>query len=174
LNLKYNNLKILKLQLKNALSWTSTSSGLIPISIVGSCVGSCTATPQPTNPSPATQTNVECYTSDFGNKKGNLCFVGTFGVDAQIRGCAYQNTCRVIYKSLLQKIVLHWSQIFALSSLKYDSATKTGGCVQNCVTTGTVTCFSNDLGNKQGPVCYVGQFNGAKVVNCALGQSCAV
>jgi hypothetical protein len=77
-------------------------------------------------------------------------------------------------KILLKKHLFYIGHKFILSTLKYDSSTKTGGCVQNCVTTGTVTCFSNDLGNKQGPVCYVGQFNGAKVVNCALGQSCAV
>jgi len=51
-----------------------------------------------------------------------------------------------------------------------------GSCIfsSNCATTGTVTCFNTDLGNKQGPMCYVGQFNGAKMINCALGQSCAV
>ena len=65
---------------------------------------------------------------------------------------------------------------FSLSLSKYDSSTNKGTCIYSlsCVTTATVTCFKTDLGNKQGPLCYVGQFNGAKVVNCALGQFCAV
>ena len=50
---------------------------------------------QPKNPSSSTQTNIEFYTSDFGNKKGSICYVGTFGTDAQIRGCALSNICKV-------------------------------------------------------------------------------
>ena len=72
-----------------------------------------------------------------------------------------------MYLSLLTRII---------SFFKFDSSTKMGYCIASasCATTGSVTCFSTDLGNKQGPVCFVGQFNGARIVACAIGQNCAV
>lgn len=112
--------------------------------------------------------------ADFGNKKGNICYVGIFGVDAKIVGCPYQNICKVIWKEKQ----INWMSASFKSFIytKYDSSTKTGACIYSnlCVTTGAIKCFNTDLGNKQGPLCYVGQFNGAKMINCASGQYCAV
>jgi hypothetical protein len=83
---------------KNIVNWAQSQNGtLIPIAITGSCSASCIPTQPPSTQCPATTPciNTECYMADFGNKKGNICFVGTFGIDASIRGCALSNICKV-------------------------------------------------------------------------------
>ncbi len=81
---------------KNTFYWVSYQGGPpIPANITGSCSPSCTWTQPPTGPITKTTTSTECYTGDFANQKGAQCFVGTFGLDAQIRGCPYQNICKV-------------------------------------------------------------------------------
>jgi len=50
-----------------------------------------------------------------------------------------------------------------------------GSCSSTCnLENSLAQCSSNELGNKQGPVCFVGLFGQAKIVACALNQKCQV
>jgi hypothetical protein len=52
-----------------------------------------------------------------------------------------------------------------------------GDCADNCDINDITTegCFFTDFGNKQGPLCYVGQFGlDATIVGCGKGGYCVV
>ena len=51
-----------------------------------------------------------------------------------------------------------------------------GSCSSDCgfSENSLAQCSSNELGNKQGPVCWVGVFGQAKIVACSLNQKCQV
>jgi hypothetical protein len=55
------------------------------ISVRGSCAATCKKSK-----------TIECSKGEFGNRKGPLCYVGTFGLDAQMKGCGLDDQCQVI------------------------------------------------------------------------------
>ena len=56
------------------------------VSVKGSCAATCKKSK-----------NIECSKGEFGNRKGPLCYVGRFGIDAKIKGCGFEDQCQVIW-----------------------------------------------------------------------------
>ena len=69
---------------QNTVVSTTVNGNTFINSITGSCASTCTASP-----------SVSCFMGDFSNQQGTICFVGTFGQDAKIVGCASGNICKV-------------------------------------------------------------------------------
>ena len=47
-----------------------------------------------------------CSLTDYGNKQGPFCWVGTFGTDATFKGCGKSQSCQVnkIFNLILKSI----------------------------------------------------------------------
>jgi hypothetical protein len=110
--------------------------------IVGSCVVGCV---------PYSSNGTTCYYSDYGNKQGPLCYVGTFGTDAELVGCGLNDYC----------------------VRTTSGTTVTGSCASSCTASSTVVCSQVDFATTPGLVCFVGTFGDYAVATaCLAGQKC--
>ena len=63
------------------------------------------------------------------------------------------------------------------TSIDSTTGAATGSCVSDasCINSTSITCTRLDYANKQGPLCYVGNFgSNAQPIACAKGQVCQV
>jgi hypothetical protein len=99
-----------------------------------------------------------CSSADYGNseKRGPLCYVGIFGgsleTGARLKGCGVGDYCK--YSTVGSNVV--------------------GECSTTCGSD-LSKCSQEDLKNKQGPICFVGNFFNETntAIACASGQSCS-
>jgi hypothetical protein len=95
-----------------------------------------------------------CFSSDYGNKLGPLCYVGTFGLTAEIGGCGLNQFCVNCEDA---------------NGVIKGQCSQTDSCAAGTKVIGT----TNDLANKLGPICFVGQFNDDSIaIACKIGQQC--
>jgi hypothetical protein len=85
----------------------------------GSCATAC-----------VNSTTTSCYTTDFGNKQGPVCFVGVFGDDALPMACANGQVCQ------RDTVITPFGTSFT-----------TGSCQSVCVPSATTYCCNGDLCN---------------------------
>jgi len=118
-------------------------------SVIGSCSDTCTPSP-----------NQLCSYTDFGNKQGPLCYSGVFGINAELVGCSLGDVCKTTVSTD------PFTQLMVVS----------GSCDSSCAPLlNAVQCTQTDFGNKQGPICFVGQFGDwSPPTACLKGQVCQV
>jgi hypothetical protein len=111
---------------------------------------------------------VLCSFSDYGNKLGPLCYVGKFDTDAELKGCGGTIVAGVVTPDFcLVYTSVTGAGTFGVCS---SSPNLPAGIPADAV---KVLSTQIDMGNKQGPICFVGQFgNDATATACSKGKLC--
>ena len=122
-----------------------------------------------------------CTTGALSNKWAPICLVGDLAsgsAGALPQMCRPGEVCLVIKINFNILLFQHRTQenlIIFILKLNDNAGVLTGSCQLGCTPSPADTCFYNDFGNKQGPLCYVGTFGtDAELVGCGVGDSCVV
>jgi len=117
----------------------------------------------------ATANDFQCSFSDYGNKVGPLCYVGRFDTTAELQGCGGTINAGVVTPDFC----LVYTSVSGAGTFGVCSSSATvlpAGVPADAV---KVLSTQIDMGNKQGPICFVGQFgNDAFATPCTKGKIC--
>lgn len=107
--------------------------------------------------------NNKCSFDDFGNKVGPICWVGTFDKDATLQSCG---------ATIATPPISDYCIVYTTTDNKVIGDCSVDG---TDIPTGAklISKSRTDFGNKQGPICFVGQFgDNAEATACTIGKVC--
>jgi len=135
----------------------------------------------PADSCPKTGTTI-CSESDYPFEsvsltapRGPLCYIGVFGSTIPTTGIPIGGTQFPRGLNAGAVLVACANKFVCQTSIDSTTGAATGSCVSDasCINSTSITCTRLDYANKQGPLCYVGNFgSNAQPIACAKGQVC--